>query len=102
MIDRLVHKKLADVGSRNVLSAWFNKDGSTLVMAEQFAIDELRIVVCVPQTLQVTIDESCHSITTQPLTKSVGLTLFYNGLSPRSSEECLILVIKLWGSTKGG
>lgn len=61
-IDRLTHQKLADVGSRVILCAWFDKSGERLVMVEQRTADELRVVVCQPQTLQVAVKENTISV----------------------------------------
>ena len=92
-IDRLTHKKLADIGSRTILSAWFDNKGAKLVMIEQCTVDEFRVVVCSPQTMEIKLEDNIMSIvpyhptvssSQRTLTMIVGVVaLHYHGVDNR-------------------
>ncbi|XP_067936802.1 uncharacterized protein [Watersipora subatra] len=68
-IDKLAHTKVVDIGFRTILAAWFDNKGEKLVLAEQCTVDEMRVVVCQPQTIQVKInDRSIHVLPFKPTT----------------------------------
>ena len=69
-IDRLTHKKLADIGSRTILSAWFDNNGAKLVMVEQCTVDEFRVVVCSPQTMEIKLEDNAIKISSYQVTVS--------------------------------
>ena len=74
------NKKLTDIGSKHILSAWFNAEGTKLVLVEQCTADEIRVVISMPQSVMVSLSDS-NVITIKPHSRTVSVAALIKRLN---------------------
>ena len=74
------NKKLTDIGSKHILSAWFNAEGTKLVLVEQCTADEIRVVISMPQSVMVSLSDS-NVITIKPHSRTVSMAALIKRLN---------------------
>ena len=74
------NKKLTDIGSKHILSAWFNAEGTKLVLVEQCTADEIRVVISMPQSVMVSLSDN-NVITIKPHSRTVSMAALIKRLN---------------------